>query len=63
MVEEVNSCMIYLIYHKNLGKCYNVSPAITTIKEKQCIVQSPYLCLVATVTFTIDIEFSSVIIW
>jgi hypothetical protein len=33
MVEHVNSCMTYLIHCKNLCKCYNVSPPITTIKE------------------------------
>jgi hypothetical protein len=33
MVEEMNSCMIYLIHYKNLCKCHNVSPPIT-IKEK-----------------------------
>jgi hypothetical protein len=35
MVEEVNSCMIYLKDYKNLCKCHNVSPPITTIKEKK----------------------------
>jgi hypothetical protein len=34
MVEEVNSCMIYLIHCDNLCKCHNVPPPITTIKEK-----------------------------
>jgi hypothetical protein len=32
--EGINSCMIYLIYCKNLYKCHNVPPPITTIKEK-----------------------------
>jgi hypothetical protein len=34
MVEGVSSCMIYLIYCKNLCKWHNVSLPITTIKEK-----------------------------
>jgi hypothetical protein len=34
MVEEVNSCTIYLIYCKNLCKCHNVPPPMATIKEK-----------------------------
>jgi hypothetical protein len=34
MVEEVNSCMIYLIHCKNLCKCHNVPAHIKTIKEK-----------------------------
>jgi hypothetical protein len=34
MVEEVNSCMIYLIHCKNLYKCHNVPPPGTTIKGK-----------------------------
>jgi hypothetical protein len=33
--EEVISCMIYLIHRKNLCKCHNVPPPITTIKEKK----------------------------
>jgi hypothetical protein len=32
--EEVSSCVIYLIHCKNLCKCHNVTPPITTIKEK-----------------------------
>jgi ribonuclease PH len=35
MEEAVNSCMIYLIHYKNLCKCHNVTPLITTIKEKK----------------------------
>jgi hypothetical protein len=27
MVEEVNSCMIYLIYCENFYKCHNVPPS------------------------------------
>jgi hypothetical protein len=34
-VEEANSCMLYLIHFKNLCKCCNVPPPITTIKEKR----------------------------
>jgi hypothetical protein len=35
MVEEMNiSSIIYLIHCKNLHKCHNVPPPITTIKEK-----------------------------
>jgi hypothetical protein len=34
MVEEVNSCMIHFICCRNLCKCHNVPPPITTIKEK-----------------------------
>jgi hypothetical protein len=37
MVEEVNSCMIYLIHCKNLCECHNVPPSITTIKKKSSI--------------------------
>jgi mannose/cellobiose epimerase-like protein (N-acyl-D-glucosamine 2-epimerase family) len=33
MIEEVNSCMIYLPHCKNLHKCYNVPPP-KKIKEK-----------------------------
>jgi hypothetical protein len=32
-VEGVNSSMIYLIYCKNLCKCYNVPPPSTAIKK------------------------------
>jgi hypothetical protein len=35
VVEEVNSCMIYLIHFKNLCKCHKVSPPITTIKGEK----------------------------
>jgi hypothetical protein len=35
MVDEVSSSMIYMIHCKNLCKCHNVSPSITTIKEKK----------------------------
>jgi hypothetical protein len=35
MVEEVNSCMIYLIPCNDLCKCHNVPPPITTIEEFQ----------------------------
>jgi hypothetical protein len=35
MVEEVNSCMIYLIYYKNLCICHYVPRPITTIKGKK----------------------------
>jgi hypothetical protein len=34
MVEEMNSCLIYLIHSKNLCKCHNVPLPNTTIKEK-----------------------------
>jgi hypothetical protein len=34
MVEEVNSCTIYLIHCNNLCKCHNVSSNIITIKGK-----------------------------
>jgi hypothetical protein len=33
MVEEVNSWMIYLKHFKNLRKCHNVPPPITTIRK------------------------------
>jgi hypothetical protein len=33
MMEGVNSSMIYLIYCKNICKCYNVSPPSITIKK------------------------------
>jgi hypothetical protein len=36
-LEGVNSRMIYLISHKNFGKCYNVPPPCTTIKKKDCL--------------------------
>jgi hypothetical protein len=35
MVEEVKSCMIYLIHYNNLCKCHNILLPITTIKEKK----------------------------
>jgi hypothetical protein len=35
MIEEVNSCMIYLIHCKNLCKCHIVSPPMTIVKEKK----------------------------
>jgi hypothetical protein len=34
MIEEVNSCMTYLIHYNNLCKCHNVPLPISTIKEK-----------------------------
>jgi hypothetical protein len=34
-MEGVNSDMIYLIHHKNLCKCHNVSPPSTTTKKKK----------------------------
>jgi hypothetical protein len=37
MVEEVNSCMIYMMHCNNLCKCHNVPPPITTIMEKNSI--------------------------
>jgi hypothetical protein len=33
MVEAVNSCMIYVIYCKNFGKCHNVPLLSTTMKN------------------------------
>jgi hypothetical protein len=35
MVQGVNSSMIYLIYCKNICKCYNVLPPRMTIKLKR----------------------------
>jgi hypothetical protein len=37
MVEEVNSCIIYLIHCKYLCKYHNVPPPITTTKEKKSL--------------------------
>jgi hypothetical protein len=34
MVEGVNSSVIYLIYCKNLGKCHNVPPLLTSHNNK-----------------------------
>jgi hypothetical protein len=33
MMEGVNSSMICLIYYKNICKCHNIPPLITTIKK------------------------------
>jgi hypothetical protein len=35
IVEEVNSCMIYLIHCKNLCKCHNIPTPSTIIKEEK----------------------------
>jgi hypothetical protein len=35
MVEEVNSCMMYLTHCNDLCKCHNVPQSITTIKGKK----------------------------
>jgi hypothetical protein len=40
MVEEVNSCVIYLIHCKNLYKCHSVAPPIPIIKEEKQIFDS-----------------------
>jgi hypothetical protein len=37
-VEGVNSSMIYLIHCKDLCKCHNVPPPITTIKKKNLFI-------------------------